>query len=69
MRPLRPLAAEETSMWGISMWSRRLEPMRGMGELKGIGGGGADGYWWWGAEGYRRFGPAYPCFYYSHWPI
>jgi hypothetical protein len=25
--------------------------------------------WGGGAEGYRRFGPAHPCFYYSHRPI
>jgi hypothetical protein len=30
-------------------------------ELKCIGGGGA--------KSYRRFGPAHPCFYYSHRPI
>jgi hypothetical protein len=29
--------------------------------VKCIGGGGA--------EGYRQFGPAHPCFYYSHQPI
>jgi hypothetical protein len=45
LRPLSPLAAGETAMWGISMWTRRSEPTRevvgrksvlGVGELKVI---------------------------------
>jgi hypothetical protein len=30
LRPLSPLAAWETAMRGISMWTRRLEPTRGV---------------------------------------
>jgi hypothetical protein len=36
LRPLSPLAAGETTMRGISMWTRRSEPTRGMVGRKSV---------------------------------